>query len=585
MELFEKDSVKDLLLRGYGLFQAAHANNLHDRFIMQQLRDEINNASVFDYRVLHLIERYTNTDVCEAFDRYGQNDVTNPQFWNLFGLRVRSEKEFAMRPFFEACGYLSLFEKSCEQRQQSISQKIQVTCMHRYGGVSPMSSDDIKSKVRNTTYQRYGVENASQSDVVKEKKKQTLLQNYGVEYTTQSDVIKKRIKDTCSKKYGVENVSQSDVIKNKKIKTSMEHYGVKYTMQDETVRQKMMQTLCDNYGIEYDDTMSYPFQVPEVLAKCKETLYERTGYSNPFEDPAVQEAIREHWVNEFGIDNVSRIPEFQKKREETFIQKYGVSNPFSAECVQTKIIDTLQEKYGITHPVENDLFRDKIHATVRERYGTDWPMQNEDVKMRVLMTKRERGTFHTSSSEELLYNILCDIFGQDDVLRQYCSDEYPYACDFYIKSRRLYIELNGSWTHGRHWFSDDETDVDVLSMWHEKCTEYYDNAIHVWTKKDVEKRNKAKSNNLNYLVFWDSSLLDVYLWQACGCPDAKDWLVEYSWLHNLADIRDVQFTKQYPSWGTWIGYVLSYFWSVHKLLPGQVSASDILTHFSSKVVL
>ena len=40
------------------------------------------------------------------------------------------------------------------------------------------------------------------------------------------------------------------------------------------------------------------------------------------------------------------------------------------------------------------------------------------------------------------------IKGNEDIIRQYKSDLYPFACDFYIPSLDLYIECNYHWTHG-----------------------------------------------------------------------------------------------------------------------------------------
>lgn len=55
---------------------------------------------------------------------------------------------------------------------------------------------------------------------------------------------------------------------------------------------------------------------------------------------------------------------------------------------------------------------------------------------------------NTSKSEEMSYVLLVERFGANDILRQYKSEEYPFACDFYIKSRNIYIECNYCWTHG-----------------------------------------------------------------------------------------------------------------------------------------
>lgn len=121
-------------------------------------------------------------------------------------------------------------------------------------------------------------------------------------------------------------------------------------------------------------------------------------------------------------------------------------------------------------------------------------------------TRKRNGTLNTSKPEEELYVLLCNIFGEDDVVRQYKEERYPYFCDFYVKSKDLFIELNGNWTHGPHAF--DETnlnDIKLLENWKSKSSgeDYYSNAIYVWTNLDVNKFNIVKQNGLNYITIYD----------------------------------------------------------------------------------
>ena len=95
-------------------------------------------------------------------------------------------------------------------------------------------------------------------------------------------------------------------------------------------------------------------------------------------------------------------------------------------------------------------------------------------------------------------------FSLDDIIREYKSIEYPYNCDFYIKSLNLYIECNFHWTHGGHSYdSENLEDLEIIEKWKSKKSKYYNNAITTWTVRDVRKRNIAKKNNLNYIEFFD----------------------------------------------------------------------------------
>lgn len=43
---------------------------------------------------------------------------------------------------------------------------------------------------------------------------------------------------------------------------------------------------------------------------------------------------------------------------------------------------------------------------------------------------------------------------------------------------------------------------------------YYNNAITTWTIRDVNKRNIAKNNNLNWIEFWN-------------IDELKKWIINY----------------------------------------------------------
>ena len=70
----------------------------------------------------------------------------------------------------------------------------------------------------------------------------------------------------------------------------------------------------------------------------------------------------------------------------------------------------------------------------------------------------------------------------------------------------------------------------------------------MFTKRDVEKRETARKNNLNYVTLWDSDGMDADLWFAMGMPLGKDWEHEYSWLPYHYIPEDVDVSKMRLSW-------------------------------------
>lgn len=296
-----------------------------------------------------------------------------------------------------------------------------------------------------------------------------------------------RIKTTVRERYGVDYISQSDGFQDKVEKTNLKKYGVRRPMQSEIIRQKSVKTSNEHWGTDY------PMQSKVVIDAYRESFYKEHGVDFPFSDPDV----------------------IQKSRN-TMLARYGVQNPMQDEMIHKKAVDTCIERYGVDNPARMLDFSEKCKSSSIENWSVEHPMQNSLVRDKQFASRILNGTVNTSMPEEEMYSMLCTKFGTDEVIRQYVSDLYPFHCDFYVRFLDLYIELNASWVHGGHWFdSQSQDDCDKLKMWLDRVedgSDYYANAIHVWTGTDVIKHNIAIDNHLNYFVFWDSDLKDFKLW-------------------------------------------------------------------------
>lgn len=297
--------------------------------------------------------------------------------------------------------------------------------------------------------------------------------------------------------------------------TLIEKYGVDNPMKLKSIAQKMSTTVKSKSEDEKDAS----------LKKRKSTNLKRYGFESASQNPEIIAKIQKSIFENNDID------EIKAKIEKTCLERYGSKTFLSSDYAREKIKETNIEKYNGPAPMCSDEIKQKTSETVKERYGVESIMMVDEVVQKIHQSKVANNTYGVSSVEENMYFRLCDLFGSDDVERQYKSKVYPFSCDFYIKSRDMYIEFNGLWTHGKKWFNENEPRfTKIVELWKSKNTKYYDNAVDVWTIKDVNKRKVAKQNNLNYLVFWLNDLKDFDLWVACGCPDGRDYISEYSWL-------------------------------------------------------
>lgn len=275
--------------------------------------------------------------------------------------------------------------------------------------------------------------------------------------------------------------------------------------------------------------------------KQTKTVQQKYGVSNVF--------CKETFSN-FVSDEV--VSKGRVKRTETLIDRYGVEHPNQNVDICNRmlqsIVSTNLERFGVANPMQNPEIAKKSalnrQLSMKEKYGFGNSVEIESIRNSIFESRRKNGTLNTSKPEQILRQLLIDIFGESDVIcNKIIDNRYPFHVDFYIKSRDLFIELNGDRCHNDHWFNpNDERDIQILNSWIENMNRLesstgkksrYRKYIKTWTDTDCRKREFAMKNGLNYLVFWDGSstkkgpvLSDAIKWIANDCPDSYDWLRE-----------------------------------------------------------
>ena len=154
--------------------------------------------------------------------------------------------------------------------------------------------------------------------------------------------------------------------------------------------------------------------------------------------------------------------------------------------------------------------RKKISEKLKQTYKNN-PEIIEEATEKMINTKRKNNTFNISQPEEQLYLLLKSKYS--DTIRQYKDTRYPFCCDFYIPSKDLFIELQLSWTHGAKPFNEDNVECqNQLNTWKQKSltSQFYKNAIETWTIRDVNKRQTANQNHLNYIEVFSSDFKELY---------------------------------------------------------------------------
>ena len=313
----------------------------------------------------------------------------------------------------------------------------------------------------------------------------------------------KRIKteQTCINKYGCKCVTQSKEFKEKSQLTKLEKYGDKFWSNP----QKTSQT-----NLNRTDE-----QKLQTHIKTVNTCLERYGVVNGGGSKEAIDKIRKSMIEKYGVDSIFKCKEEREKWKEICKNKYGEeyyqSTKEFKDRIKEKWLHGSEDKRKKTKLLKygSETFnnQEKRQNTIKERYGSEHYYNNDKRNE----TMKLNNSYGKSKEENKLYELLKDKY--PDIIRQYTSKLYPFNCDFYIPSKDLYIEYQGSQYHHKKPFEGTEDDLKELEILKLKAKNsprhklnkksQYDNIIYVWTDLDVRKRNTAKENNLNFIELWN----------------------------------------------------------------------------------
>ena len=233
-------------------------------------------------------------------------------------------------------------------------------------------------------------------------------------------------------------------------------------------------------------------------------------------------------------------PSYHEAVKNAIREKYGVDNAFQIDSVKHDLDarkDVIQSKRDMTRKAHfGDLpgwNLEKSLNTRRAKYGSAWnkvavahtkfmkhgnPSWNNPEKN--FETKRKRGTLNESYQEKIVAEVVRSV--RPNIMLQYKSVEYPFACDMYDPDTNTYFEYNGSWTHGGHPYNPNSPEDTVrVTEWKSKMSKYYDNAVETWTVRDPRKRKTAEENGIDLVELWNYEDVERYF---CLGFSLKDWL-------------------------------------------------------------
>ena len=489
--MFEKDSPQDLLLRGFSREYILDKTGTDVGYHGNAMKKDLKGIDRVAYKVDFVKNNYTNDEILSVLDEYaaGIDAATVLDRLGLAGVNI-----IKLNVLFKGLGLSDEFKVADKVHRKGVMKQ---GMLEKYGVDNPFKLDSFQQVAAETRKEKYGAEyTLASGSSLGDAARATFVQHMA------DDEFRKKLNEkkcaTNMALYGVPYVAQSPVFQAKTRATNLRRYGYTHATKSPSMRKRLSQVMKKNALI--------------IAAKSRKTC-----------------------LAKYGVEYYAKTAEARKAQSE---RMRG-----NLDSVLPKTRATMQERYGVKYSWESAVLRGKMQATMLQRYGsTSYPQSDEYkqnvgvIQSKINATKRKNGTFNTSGIEERIKAL--KIFES-----QYNKDvRYPYLCDFYDRDRDLFVEVNASWTHGHHWY-DAVQDADVCNKWKDKSNEsqYYACALDVFAKHDVEKRNIARSNDLNYVTLWDRDGMDFDLWYAMGMPLGKDYEREYSWLpyHHIPEEVDV----------------------------------------------
>ena len=292
--------------------------------------------------------------------------------------------------------------------------------------------------------------------------------------------------------------------KDKRFETNIKKYGRKNFGSAEKVKEYWI----NHYGVDN------PAKVDFVKKKMRETNLKKYGFNCSSKSEIVKEKIKQTCLKRYGVEYTGQIEEAKEKSKKTCLEKYGSEYYIGSKDRLEKTIEFSKQNYNVDWFTKSEEIKNKAKETMLRRYGVEYSMQipknkeymsylmsSYEMQERRYNTMKRNHTFNSSSTEEELFLYIKSRFPK--VVRQYKDkNRYPYFCDFYIPELDYFIELQGYYTHGKHPFDPNSNeDLQLIEYYKKKYGEDCQ-PITIWSIKDVEKRECAKRNNLNFKEVW-----------------------------------------------------------------------------------
>lgn len=210
-----------------------------------------------------------------------------------------------------------------------------------------------------------------------------------------------------------------------------------------------------------------------------------------------EELYNLYWKDSLSIPEISKIFNCTTTTIGNNMRKYYIPRRSDSEAVKISSAKRSEEvlraraiKFRETWYSRPENEREKINKSRATK------VENKEAQVKKIReSKLRNNTNKVSKAENNFYHLLTILFDKKDIIRPYTDERYPFLCDFYIKSKDLFIEYQGHPSHGYCPFEKDNKE-------HVAYLEKQTIDMTTWTKRDVIKLETAKRNNIRLALIY-----------------------------------------------------------------------------------
>lgn len=137
----------------------------------------------------------------------------------------------------------------------------------------------------------------------------------------------------------------------------------------------------------------------------------------------------------------------QKKRESTFIKHFGVNSPGASKICKEKAKQVMKERYGAEYAFQTNQGKESFKETMQRKYGYDNPSFCPEMMAKARFSMFKNGTVPVSKPERQVFQILCNLYGQENCYSGFPVDKVNLDCLLTIDNQKIDVEYDGWYWH------------------------------------------------------------------------------------------------------------------------------------------